>query len=358
MNAICRAGDVRDGGADAPASRAGGGRPVSVVLAPTCARTDWVDAAKGLGILLVVVGHVIGGMHDAGMLSADDALVTLNYFIYVFHMPLFFLLSGLFVPRRVEANPRQFLVGSVRRLVVPYFLWSVIQLGVIHLAGNAVNKPTPLEAGRLVALLWQPTSQYWYLHALVLMHVAAALFYRRLGESGLFLGALVALGVKGLFDPPEVLANFCRFFAFYATGVALGARIQRKELHEISFGFTVCAAVCWLMLAQAALRRGAGYWDVAAAPAAALGTIAWLGLSQRAQVRHAAVLRYLGRHSMPIFLAHVIFSAGARVTFAELAPWGHGLPLFVLAVACGVVGPVFVYEVAKRVRLANVMGFN
>jgi Acyltransferase family len=267
MNAICHTGDVSDGG---PVSRDSGGRAVSVVLAPTCARTDWVDSAKGLGILLVVVGHVIGGMHDAGMLSADDALVTLNYFIYVFHMPLFFLLSGLFVPRRVEANPRHFLLGSVRRLVVPYFLWSVIQLGVIHLAGNAVNKPTPLEAGRLVALLWQPTSQYWYLHALVLMHVAAALFYRRLGESGLFLGALVALGVKGLFDPPEVLANFCRFFAFYATGVALGARIQRKELHEISFGFTVGAAVCWLMLAQVALRRGAGYWDVAAAPAATL----------------------------------------------------------------------------------------
>jgi fucose 4-O-acetylase-like acetyltransferase len=340
------------------ASGNGRDRPVSTVAALSRAHVDWVDSAKGMGILLVVVGHAIGGMRSAGMAPAGGGLDTLNYLIYVFHMPLFFLVGGLFVPPRVEANASHFLAGSVRRLVAPYFLWSIIQLCVIHLAGNAVNRPTPLDAGRLIALVWQPTSQYWYLHALLLMHVGAALFYRRLGESGLFLVALSALGAKALFDLPEALANVCRFFIFYVAGVALGARIQRKEPHEISLGFTLGAGVCWLMLAQAALRRGAGYWDVAAVPAAVLGTIAWLGLSQQSPIRHEAILHYLGRHSMPIFLTHVIFSSGTRILFAGVAPWGHGLPLFALVFACGVVGPIVIYETAKRLHLATLLGFD
>ncbi|MEI0739791.1 acyltransferase family protein [Paenibacillus sp. JTLBN-2024] len=45
-------------------------------------RLDWVDAAKGIGILLVVMAHV----------PIPDSL---KQFIYSFHMPLFFLLSGM-----------------------------------------------------------------------------------------------------------------------------------------------------------------------------------------------------------------------------------------------------------------------
>lgn len=45
-------------------------------------RIDWVDVAKGVGIFLMVMGHS----------SMPDAV---NRWIYSFHMPLFFLLSGL-----------------------------------------------------------------------------------------------------------------------------------------------------------------------------------------------------------------------------------------------------------------------
>jgi dTDP-4-dehydrorhamnose 3,5-epimerase len=55
--------------------------------------------------------------------------------------------------------------------------------------------------------------------------------------------------------------------------------------------------------------------------------MAWLGLSQRSRIGQTAMLLYLARHTMPIFLVHMIFTAGTRILFAGLAPWGHGLPL-------------------------------
>jgi fucose 4-O-acetylase-like acetyltransferase len=48
-------------------------------------RIEWIDVAKGIGIFLVIVGHLIS--HDNFNLLAD--------YIYSFHMPLFFFLSGL-----------------------------------------------------------------------------------------------------------------------------------------------------------------------------------------------------------------------------------------------------------------------
>lgn len=50
-------------------------------------RIQWIDYGKAIGIFLVVVGHTYGG----------NFLVN---WIYSFHMPMFFLLSGMTVSSR------------------------------------------------------------------------------------------------------------------------------------------------------------------------------------------------------------------------------------------------------------------
>jgi len=65
-------------------------------------RLEWVDVARGIGICAVVVGHVWtrGDLRDA---------------MYSFHMPLFFLLSGLLSrPHPVGSFTRRQLIGQMR----------------------------------------------------------------------------------------------------------------------------------------------------------------------------------------------------------------------------------------------------
>lgn len=50
-------------------------------------RIEWIDIAKGIGIILVIAGHTISLTH--------------SYPIYAFHMPLFFFLSGLVAKEKV-----------------------------------------------------------------------------------------------------------------------------------------------------------------------------------------------------------------------------------------------------------------
>lgn len=51
-------------------------------------RIDYLDIAKGIGIILVLVGHI----------SKNDEI---NRFLYLFHMPLFFIISGMLYKEKI-----------------------------------------------------------------------------------------------------------------------------------------------------------------------------------------------------------------------------------------------------------------
>ena len=56
---------------------------------------EWIDGAKGFAILLVIIGHCIDGYKDAELFKQYTFIFnSLHYFIYSFHMPLFFMING------------------------------------------------------------------------------------------------------------------------------------------------------------------------------------------------------------------------------------------------------------------------
>ena len=84
-------------------------------------RIDWIDTGKGFGIILVVFGHVIRGLVHGQLWMWSPTSFFINGWIYAFHMPLFFFISGLFLFRAAE---------KLQTLAYPYFVWSVITLTI------------------------------------------------------------------------------------------------------------------------------------------------------------------------------------------------------------------------------------
>ena len=73
-------------------------------------RCDFIDIAKGLGMLTIMWGHIHTGLS--------------NTIVYAFHIPLFFFLSGfVFSPGRYE-NFGIFLKRRWKQLLVPYLIFS------------------------------------------------------------------------------------------------------------------------------------------------------------------------------------------------------------------------------------------
>ena len=59
-------------------------------------RENGFDAIKGAAIILVVFGHVWLGLGSAGLIGDAQLFRTVEEAIYLFHMPVFFFVSGLF----------------------------------------------------------------------------------------------------------------------------------------------------------------------------------------------------------------------------------------------------------------------
>lgn len=69
-------------------------------------RIEWIDTAKGLGLIFVILGH----LHTPYISS----------WVYLFHMPLFFFLSGVTFSGG-KYTFKQFIVKRLKTLVIPYF---------------------------------------------------------------------------------------------------------------------------------------------------------------------------------------------------------------------------------------------
>lgn len=87
-------------------------------------RIEYIDYAKCIAILLVVSGHIIQCFY---ILGTKDSLFT---FIYSFHMPLFFFLSGYVAQitreRSFAKGVFPYLVRKMETLLVPFLVWSLL----------------------------------------------------------------------------------------------------------------------------------------------------------------------------------------------------------------------------------------
>lgn len=77
-------------------------------------RLHWIDSLKGIGIMLVVFAH-------------HSLPIALDTYIFSFHMPLFFFISGfLFDFGKYAESATNFVKGRFRSLIIPYFCFALI----------------------------------------------------------------------------------------------------------------------------------------------------------------------------------------------------------------------------------------
>tara|TARA_R100000750_G_scaffold23831_1_gene15533 strand:+ start:4918 stop:5913 length:996 start_codon:yes stop_codon:yes gene_type:complete len=329
--------------------------PSPLTWSAQAGRVLWLDKAKGLGIVLVVFGHAWLGAQAAGLLPADKVFHTVEKLIYSFHMPLFFLLAGFTF--EASARRRPLLRGArdkALRLLWPLLLWTYIFAGFRYLAGGAVNSPETLSD--LFTSPLPPRDHLWFLWALFLIQMLGLL----IAVPGVrprpawvwlalaLLGAMAIVSLPGLPLGP-LTVNAALHLGIFLLGIWLaragplpsGVPVRLKALtvfvivQFISFGlpenvvaFQVIAAVlslCFVVMLNA--------------PLGALGHF----------------LVRLGRLSMPIYLAHTLFTAATRIALFKITddPTLH----LVLGTCAGLIGPVVLYYAVRAVASPRLLGF-
>src|ERR1700739_1079035 len=139
----------------------------SVTTGSGTSRVDWVDYAKGICIVMVVMMHsVLGVEAAAGQTGYMHILVA---FAKPFRMPDFFLISGLFLPVVIDRDWRTYLDRKVVHFAYFYLLWVTIQFGF---KAPALAENSWTHAGLLyLESFIEPFGTLWFIYLLPIFFV-------------------------------------------------------------------------------------------------------------------------------------------------------------------------------------------
>lgn len=119
-------------------------------------RIEWIDVCKGLGIFLVFIGHT-----NVSQLSR-----TLYDWIYSFHMPLFYMLSGLVFDKTKYNTFRKYINRRFKTLILPFFILNTILYIIAEVLNldNVQPQATELLTGVLAMYFIRVLfiSEVWY----------------------------------------------------------------------------------------------------------------------------------------------------------------------------------------------------
>lgn len=124
-------------------------------------RIGWVDVARGIGLMFVFVGHM--------------GVSYVSAWIYTFHMPLFFFLSGMLYPGCEKYSFTQFAWRRFKGLVIPYFTLGAV-IGLFYCCLYAYyNQPASAYINMLRDFLVQ--EHYWTVWFLTALFLSQIIYY-------------------------------------------------------------------------------------------------------------------------------------------------------------------------------------
>lgn len=320
-------------------------------------RVEWVDAAKGLCILLVVAGHAVINLNNNGY--ETGAWEEINLAIGPIRMPLFFLLSGLFAAKALSERWPKFADRRIWIMVWLFVLWVPIReiwLSLIPLTSVGHSGPIPAPRGtdpdnwlpmleRMSSAVLGPESYLWFLYALALFAVLSKLT-RRVPP---VLQLLVA-GAVSVWNPLAELGwpwtDISQTYFFYLLGM-YGApwihRMAERRSPWIILGsvasYTVIAV--WISMNYAHFNFGlSGPVRVLLAMIGIVAAISIIATIERWRYLSWLVtaLSTVGARTLPVFLMHIMVLATVTFLFDLVLPADPGLPLQPLLLGAVAVG--------------------
>ena len=283
-------------------------------------RTEWVDYAKAIGIILVVYGHVARGLQHAGITINEALFSVIDSVIYSFHMPLFFFLSGLFFIHSLNNRGPMGTIGNkLETVFYPYVVWSLLQ-GVVEVAmAHYTNGDVTLR--EVSSVLWHPRAQFWFLYALFMIMVIASFIYYRVNAVWIGVLAFVFLLVYASSNQLPHEANLeliYQNFFFFAAGILFNtwrSSFMQERPFLIMSGLAFVVGQ-WLFHGYYHMN-----YEQKGLPLAALAIVSILfvaALAHELTRYRLKTLHAIGYASLAIYLMHVLIGSGVRVILQKL----------------------------------------
>jgi fucose 4-O-acetylase-like acetyltransferase len=135
-------------------------------------RIGYIDLIKTFTIFCVLWGHCIQQLDNNLIPPWKNPVIS---YIYSFHMPLFYLLSGFFFKSSLKYGLKDFLVRKGVQLILPYLVWCVLR-GALLLVYSVIVKGNTLTLPQSVKTVFY--GHFWFLRELFISYCIAYAGYR------------------------------------------------------------------------------------------------------------------------------------------------------------------------------------
>ncbi len=201
------------------------------------ARIEYIDLFRAIGIILMIMGHVgFGGIFDK--------------WIHVFHMPMFFVISGYFWKDQPFLS---MLKKKARTLLIPYFIF-----GLFHLVIQFM-RIGHIDTHEFYLLLWENTAEggvpiagaLWFLTAMFFSEVLFWCVQKLKGYAALIASVLVSIAgmICATYLPfrlPSALDVGMLGVGFYQIGKLLKGKWSK--LLDLNFSISLACLVAFSAL--------------------------------------------------------------------------------------------------------------
>ena len=303
-------------------------------------------------ILLVVIGH--------SFFQTESLIVD---WIYQFHVPLFFFVSGYLFNVSVQGRklqPYVFLRRKAVRLLLPYFTLSTLLFVPKVLLSQFMVRPIQANWSEYVLMLIYPyrnvNGSYWFLPTLFLLFVFAVIAFslsQRLQHRAphtvacllLFLLALANIVFPFSHDTLFNVVGAIHYAFYFALGCFVSSfRLMRfLDKEKTAFGFFLLA------LGASIIGLNVNKSSLTGLFLALDGILMSVALARLYEKYGLCFLNHLSPASYTIYLYHGIFQALSIQMLMRFTHFCAGFYMF-LAILTGVYGPFWVYKLLYSCR--------
>lgn len=286
-----------------------------------------LDLAKGIGILLVIVGHI-------QYISED-----LRNFIVAFHIPLFFVMAGvlLYIGKAEQKSLAKTFVKKTHSILQPYFIFSLIFL-VAQYEAYRIGSSITLELVKqniYLTVIFYGMSVLWFLAALFAGEIAfiavRKMFHHKLTPLILFVWLIIScvlnryLSQLCIYYGDRVWISYVMYFAQVLIRIGLvtfliGAgfygwhfyeKIRKHDWISLTAGI-LCLAATWFLskknggvdLHFMVLGNELLYFMAALLGSAGIILIS-CGIRKAAAFPVLRLLQFYGKNSLIVMMTHV-----------------------------------------------------
>jgi fucose 4-O-acetylase-like acetyltransferase len=317
-------------------------------MTTTNTRIQWIDTAKGIGIILVVYGHVLVGLHSSSDFNLPDVFFHNSFgFIWSFHMHLFFFLAGIFAVKSLSKRSRfDFVMHKVKMIAYPYLVWSLVQGLLQMVMGKFVNSNISFMDILKIPYKPLPQQHFWFLYVLFIFFVIMAFFYTNKYSLLILFFASIVLFFSFFSSDIRVVQKIKTFFIFFMFGsicskIPLERLLMKitKKINWYIMLFLIIFHIALFFLVYTSDFRNVFTMFLFSLLGILMVIIYSCFLDMRCK---SSLLNFMGKYSLQIYILHSMFLAASRIFLSHFLGIQNVFLHILFGLLCGLCFPLLI----------------